>query len=113
MQGVGRDWLMQQLIKAGVPVKTLAVYQRVCPQWDSAQLALATAAASDGSVWIFTSSQAIAHLKQLLPEVLWKAAKAIATHDRIAQAAVQAGVGKVVVCKPALSELLSSLESLA
>jgi uroporphyrinogen-III synthase len=113
MQGVGRDWLMQQLIKAGVPVKTLAVYQRVCPQWDSAQLALANAAASDGSVWIFTSSQAIAHLKQLLPEVLWKAAKAIATHDRIAQAAVQAGVGKVVVCKPALSELLSSLESLA
>ena len=40
-------------------------------------------------------------------------AKAIATHDRIAQAAVQLGVGNVVVCKPALSELLSSLESLA
>ena len=74
---------------------------------------LATAAASDGSVWVFTSSQAIAHLKQLLPDVLWKAAKAIATHDRIAQAAVQLGVGNVVVCKPALSELLSSLESLA
>jgi uroporphyrinogen-III synthase len=113
MQGVGRDWLMQQLLAAGVPVKTLAVYQRVCPQWDPAQLDRATAAASDGSVWIFTSSQAIAHLKQLLPVVNWEATKAIATHDRIAQAAAQAGVGSVVVCKPALGELLSSLESLA
>ena len=113
MEGVGRDWLTQQLRQLGVTVKTLAVYQRVCPRWDTAQVSQATAAVSDGSVWVFTSSQAIAHLKQLLPDVSWHATKAIATHDRIAQAAVQLGVGNVVVCKPALIELLSSLESLA
>jgi len=111
-EGVGRDWLMQQLQQAGVPVKTLAVYQRVCPRWDDAQRTSATSAATDGSVWVFTSSQALAHLKQLLPSVTWNAAMAIATHERIAQAATQMGMGKVVVCKPVWGAVLSSLESL-
>ena len=113
MEGVGRDWLQQQLQQAGVTVKTCAVYQRICPHWDAAQRERATAAANDGSVWVFTSSQAIAHLKQLLPAVDWKLAKAIATHARIAQAAQRLGVGHVWVCKPALGAVLSSLESLA
>ncbi|MFM7698475.1 MAG: uroporphyrinogen-III synthase, partial [Limnohabitans sp.] len=113
MEGVGRDWLQQQLQHAGVTVKTYAVYQRICPHWDAAQVAQASAAASDGSVWVFTSSQALTHLNQLLPAVDWKLAKAIATHERIAHAAQQLGVGHVWVCKPALGAVLSLLESLA
>lgn len=112
VEGVGRDWLMQQLQQASLPVKTLAVYQRVCPRWDDAQRARASNAVTDGSVWVFTSSQALAHVKQLLPSVKWHAAMAIATHDRIAQTAQQMGIGKVVVCKPAWRAVLSSLESL-
>jgi uroporphyrinogen-III synthase len=52
-------------------------------------------------------------LKHLLPSVPWHNAKAIATHDRIAQAARQLGIAQVVVCKPAVGAVLSSLESLA
>ncbi len=113
MEGVGRDWLTQQLRQLGVTVNTWAVYQRVCPRWDTAQVSQATVAVSDGSVWVFTSSQAITHLKHLLPSVPWHNAKAIATHDRIAQAARQLGIAQVVVCKPAVGAVLSSLESLA
>jgi hypothetical protein len=38
---------------------------------------------------------------------------AVATHERIAQAAKSAGVRNVQVCKPTLAALQSSLESLA
>jgi len=113
VQGVGRDWLMQQLQAAGVPVQTVAVYQRVCPQWDPVQRDMARQAGADGSVWVFSSSQAIVNLQKLLPTQDWSLAKAIATHERIARAATQAGIGQVVVCKPVLGSLLASLESLA
>ncbi len=111
-QGVGRDWLMQQLALAGVTVHTLAVYQRGCPLWTQEQLLRASQAATDGSVWVFSSSQAIAHLHQLLPALDWSAMCVIATHERIAEAAALAGVRKLQVCKPALEALQSSLESL-
>jgi len=112
-QGVGRDWLMQQLAQAGVAVQTWAVYQRVCPVWSEQQRAMASQALSDGSVWVFSSSQAILHLQQLLSGQDWSGAKAVATHERIGQAAALAGMGKVYVCKPTVQALQSSLESLA
>jgi len=112
-QGVGRDWLMQQLQAAGVAVQTVAVYQRVCPQWDEVQREQARLAGADGSVWVFSSSQAIVNVQKLLPGQDWSLAKALATHERIALAATQAGVGNVVVCKPVLGSMLASLESLA
>ncbi len=112
-QGVGRDWLMQQLALAGVTVNTLAVYQRGCPQWTQEQLEQAGLAASDGSIWVFSSSQAIVYLQKLLPTQDWSAATAIATHERIGSAASRMGAGRVLVCKPVIGALLASLESLA
>lgn len=111
MQGVGRDWLTQQLQSVGVPVLARAVYQRQCPVWHQDQCAQAALAATDGSVWVLSSSQAVAHLQKLLPAQPWAAAKALATHERIAQAAHQIGFIQIKVCKPTLSALLASLES--
>ncbi len=112
-QGVGRDWLMQQLAQAGVAVHTLAVYVRACPAWDQEQLARASRAASDGSVWVFSSSQAVDHLQKLLPGQDWSSAEVVATHERIGRAASAAGAGRVKLCKPTVDALLGSLESLA
>ena len=112
-EGVGRDWLAQQLSRAGVPVDTLAVYQRACPVWNREQTARASLAATDASVWVFSSSQAIVYLQKLLPAQDWSAAITIATHERIGSAASRMGAGRVLVCKPVLGALLASLESLA
>jgi uroporphyrinogen-III synthase len=112
-QGVGRDWLMQQLALAGVTVNTFAVYERACPSWTQAQLRQASLAASDGSVWVFSSSQAVVNLQTLLPGQDWSKAEVVATHERIGRAASLAGAGRVRICKPSLEALLASLESLA
>jgi uroporphyrinogen-III synthase len=111
VEGVGRDWLMQQLQAAGVKVQTLAVYQRQCPVWSQAQQAQAVEAAFNGSVWLFSSSQAVVNLQKLLPDQNWSAAHALATHARIAQAASDAGFKHVQICKPVLAAMLASLES--
>jgi uroporphyrinogen-III synthase len=110
-EGIGRDWLMQQLQAKGVDVQTLAVYERHLPAWDAKRLLQAQAAALDGSVWVFSSTQSLVHLQQLLPLQAWSQARALATHPRIASAAQAMGWGDVRVCKPSLPQLLSSLES--
>ncbi|MGA8516511.1 MAG: uroporphyrinogen-III synthase, partial [Burkholderiaceae bacterium] len=84
-----RDWLAQQLRAAGAQVEFAAVYQRRAPSFSAAQTAWAQQAAQDGSVWVFSSSQAIAHLPQLKPAQgagPWSRARCVATHERIAQA---------------------------
>ena len=73
---------------------------------------LATAASRDGSIWLFSSSEALAHLRGLLPAVDWHAARAVATHERIAQAAREAGFGRVGLASPRLADLVASIESL-
>ena len=110
-EGIGRDWLIKQLEGAGIGVDNVAVYQRHVPVWDASQQARARTAAQDGSIWLFSSSQSISHLAQLLPNQDWSQAKALVTHARIGQAATQLGVGEVQVCKPSLSAVVASLES--
>jgi len=112
-QGSGRDWLLRQLALSGIAVEILSVYQRTMPQWDKYRLQEATQAAQDGSVWLFSSSQALDNLAALLPQQDWSATRAMATHERIVQTAKSMGMGKVVFCRPSLAEVLASLESLA
>ncbi|WP_233202583.1 uroporphyrinogen-III synthase [Limnohabitans sp. JirII-31] len=112
-EGVGRDWLAQQLRAAHVPVHFVVAYQRQAPVWTLAQRMEATQAASDGSVWCLSSSQAVAHLKHGLPGQDWTRARCIVTHERIAQAAQALGFGEVHVARPVLADVLASLESLA
>lgn len=111
--GVGRDWLAQQLRLAGVSVDFVVAYQRGAPQWSTTERALAQAAASDGSVWLFSSAEALQHLQDLLPSQDWSRARAVATHERIAQAARSLGFGVVQLARPTLSDVVASLESLA
>jgi uroporphyrinogen-III synthase len=112
-QGVGRDWLAQRLQAAGAQVEHVVAYQRGAPVWSTAQAAVAAAAATDGSVWLLSSTEAVANLRQLLPGQDWSAARAVATHARIAGAARQAGFGRVVPASPTLASVLASIESLA
>lgn len=111
-QSAGRDWLARQLAAVGVGVDSVAAYERRAPQLGASQLAAASQAASDGSVWLFSSSEAIANLRLLLPAQDWRAARAVATHPRIAQAAREAGFCVVCESRPSLNEVVASIESI-
>lgn len=111
--GTGRDWLARQITAAGGHVDFVVAYQRGAPTFNASQVALAQQAAQDGSMWLLSSSEAVAHLAQALPAQPWGAARALATHPRIAQAAREAGFGTVRECRPALTDVVASIESAA
>ena len=110
-QIAGRDWLRSQLQAAGVQVAQVAAYQRLVPTLTTAQRAAAAQAARDGSVWLFSNAEAVAHLTAALPGQDWSQALAVATHPRIAQQAQAAGWGHVVIAPPALDSVASSIKS--
>lgn len=107
----GRDWLALEIAAAGARHDTVVAYRRVPPDWSETQRAMALAAAGDGSIWLFSSSQAIANLLQALPQARWAGARAVATHPRIAQAARAAGFGQVLHSNSELGALVASIES--
>lgn len=111
-EGAGRDWFTRQVKAAGGQVELVASYQRRCPTLAPAELATARGAATDGSVWLFSSSEAVANLNSLLPDQSWQQARAVATHPRIAQAARTAGFGVVCESRPVLGAVVASIESL-
>ncbi len=111
--GTGRDWLAQQLQTAGALAQFVVAYERRAPAWSAEQKAQACEAATDGSVWCFSSSQAIKNLAHTLPTQNWGKARCIATHPRIAQTAQALGFGEILMSRPSLVDLLVSLESLA
>ena len=107
----GRDWLVAQLTAAGARVDQVAAYRRLAPTLDVAQRTRATAAAADGTLWLFSSSEAIINLRQCLPDVDWRAARALVTHPRIGDAARAAGFGAVHDTRPTLDAVAASIES--
>ena len=110
----GRDWLMRQWQAAGATVDTVTVYERRAPQMAGADMALAKNAATDGAVWLFSSSEAIGNLMTQpgMAAIRWHEARAVATHPRIAQAARAAGWGVVVESRPALTDIIRTLRSI-
>lgn len=110
--GSGRDWLAQQIAAAGGSVEFVAAYERAAPELTPAQQALAREAATDGSVWLLSSSEAVTHLRAALPGQDWSGAHALATHPRIAAAARAAGFGTVAQCRPSFDDVVASIESL-
>lgn len=110
----GRDWITRQWREAGARVEFVGVYQRRPPQLSPAQIQRARLASADGSVWLFSSSEAVTNLVQLagLQGVDWRRARALATHPRIAQAVRAAGWGVVVESRPALSDIRQALGSI-
>jgi uroporphyrinogen-III synthase len=113
LSGTGRDWLAQQLQAAGVSAQFVVAYERRAPVWSAQEKAQATQAATDSSVWCFSSSQAIQNLLHTLPTQSWANARCIVTHPRIAQTAQALGFGEIHMSKPSLPDVLVSLESLA
>jgi uroporphyrinogen-III synthase len=106
--GAGRDWLARQLAAAGALPEFVAVYRRCAPQFTAQQRLTIAEAASDGSVWLFSSSEAVGHL----PRGDWSRALAVATHPRIAEAVRAAGWGVVAESRPALADIVASIESM-
>ena len=111
--GGGRDWLADQLVVAGMQVELVVAYVRSPSTLTLVQRAQAQHAATDGSIWFFSSSQAISNLCELLDGQRWGAARAVTTHPRIAQAAREAGFGVVCESRPTLDAVVASIESAA
>lgn len=111
--GVGRDWLADRLTQAGAQVQFVVAYRRGPPTWSAAEQALARTSATDGALWLLSSSEAVAHLSHLLPGQNWASARALATHPRIADAARQQGFGQVAVTRPTLVDVVASIKSIA
>lgn len=111
-QGQGRNWLAEKIQSLGGEVEFVVAYQRRCPELAPQELAWVRQAAMDGSVWLFSSSEAIANLVACCPQQSWQHARAVVTHARIAQAARQAGFAVVCESRPPLASLVASIESL-
>jgi uroporphyrinogen-III synthase len=110
--GAGRDWFADQVRAAGGSVEFVVSYLRRRPELPLAELALARQCAADGSVWLFSSSEAIANLVAACAGQSWAQARAVVTHSRIAQAAREAGFSVVCESRPTLAALMASIESL-
>ncbi len=109
--GPGRDWLARRWTDSGATVDFVTVYERRAPRLNVALEERIQRSQRDGSVWLFSSSEALGHLPPQ-PPAAWAQARAIATHPRIAQAARQAGWGVVIESRPALADIVASIESL-
>jgi uroporphyrinogen-III synthase len=109
-----RDWLTQKWQAAGSQVDVVTVYQRQAPRLSHAQTDLARAASIDGSVWLFSSSEAVAHLRDApgLKGADWRNAVAIATHPRILDAVRAAGFGVALASRPAFPDIVQALRSI-
>ena len=107
----GRDLLAREIEAAGGLVDTVVAYRRLPPVFDSGQQELAASAAGDGTLWLFSSAEAIANLCRAMPSQRWGRALAIATHPRIGEAARAAGFGTVRLTAPGPAALVASIES--
>jgi uroporphyrinogen-III synthase len=98
----GREWLGKQLRGAGARVEAVQAYGRAEPALGEGERALLEAALAEPArwVWMFSSSEAIGHLERLAPDVDWRAARALASHPRIAERAQALGFGDVAVVAP-------------
>ena len=111
----GRPWLADQLMAAGVQVDIVVSYERSAPVFDVAELAVMRQASADSSIWLLSSSEAVANLRMLAGTdggLNWSKTRAIATHPRIAQAARDAGFGVVYESRPLLTDVVASIESM-
>jgi uroporphyrinogen-III synthase len=106
----GRDWLADQLRAAGATVAFVQVYRRAVPTLTDAERALLSDAMSAPAqtVWLFSSSQAVDHLRQLVPQAAWGAAHAWATHPRIADTARSLGFGTLQTVAPTSTAVVAA-----
>ncbi len=109
-EGLGREWFANRLASVGAVAEFVVAYQRSAPSFSVQDQTLAREAACDGSVWLFSSSEAVTNLTTWLAGQSWAAARALATHPRIAEAAKNAGFGEVFESRPTLADLRAALQ---
>jgi uroporphyrinogen-III synthase len=112
-QLAGRDWLALQMESAGIQVLQTVAYVRRAPQLSEVQQNRARQAMSDGSLWLFSSSEAAQHLLQACPDLNLDRAKALATHPRIALRLKQLGWSSVDLVPAGLKAQAQSIKSMA
>jgi len=109
----GRDWLGDRLREAGAAVDTVGAYRRIAPAFTgAARERLDAIVASDGVVWLFSSSEAIANLARAAADARWQDARAVATHPRIAAHARGVGFGVVVECGATIDAVVACIQSI-
>ncbi len=112
----GREWLAQVLREAGAAVENVAAYRRTAPEFDAVHAGLLRDAIErpDAHLWFFSSSEAIDNLAAapLAARAEWRAARAVATHPRIAVRARELGFACVAEARPALSAVVACIQSL-
>ena len=106
----GRDWLADRLRERGAEVAFVQAYRRTLPSLSAPQRALLAAAmaAPACNCWLFSSSQAVGHLRQLAQVSDWSSGCAMATHPRIAANLRAAGFGSVWSVRPTLDAVVEA-----
>ena len=125
----GRDWFADTLRAHGASVAYLQAYRRVAPSFAAGAAALlATARAQPAQhLWFFSSSEAVANLENAVAAAAacadpadpadpaaagWSRARALATHPRIADRALQLGFGHVAQARPTLAGVVACIQSM-
>jgi len=110
----GRDGLAERLREAGAEIEFVAAYRRAAPLLADAEQALLNEAQArpHEHLWFFSSSEAIDHLESLCPGTDWSAARALATHPRIAERARRLGMGRVLEARPARDAVMACIQSI-
>ena len=119
----GRNWFADTLRAHGATVAYLHAYCRVAPSFDAAHTALLAAALAQPAehLWFFSSSEAVANLGDAVAAVAavaehaaadWSEARALATHPRIAERALQLGFGQVAQARPTLAGVVACIQSM-
>lgn len=110
----GREWLAERLVEAGASVEAVTAYHRAEPRFSVAEQALldAVLARPQGFVWLFSSAEAVGHLIAQCGGRELAGQRAIATHARIADAALTAGLAPVVLARPDPEAVAQALKRL-
>lgn len=98
-RGHGRDWLAARCGEAGARWAWCVAYERRAPAGPDA--VAWRRALEDGSLWLLSSAEALGHLAARGLDL--GRAQALATHPRIAEAALAAGFGQVCVTSPTVA----------
>ncbi len=109
----GRDWLADTLRAAGADVGFVQAYRRGAPVLGAEARRVLDAAVAEPGVhlWLFSSSEAVGHLRALAPGADWSAAAALASHPRIAEAARALGFGRVDEVRPEFDAVVDALRA--
>jgi uroporphyrinogen-III synthase len=113
-QPKGRQWLSEQWGHAGATVHTVVAYERHAPQWHAEHAALAQKAYAQPTThaWLLSSSQAVAHLVDLMGRPP-SGAVALCTHPKVAASATQAGFTQVVDTRPQAGDVAQACRQLS